>query len=90
MIKRTFFIFGLCFGLFFCLFFSFLLFLRLRLSLHLVLFALLAALLYFGLGVFVSNSPRDRVSKDHSCLRGFARFVSVRSGFEATSLRLSS
>ena len=92
MIKRTFFIFGFCFGLFFRLFFSFFLFLGLRLSLHhlLLLFALPASFLYFRLGVFISNSPRDGISKDHSCLRGRAQHISVCSGFETSPCCVSS
>ena len=90
-LKRTFvfvfgfvFGFGFCFGLCFC-FFSFLLFIRLRLSLNLLLFALVASFLYFGLGVFISNSSRDRVSKDRLYLKGFAQYVSIHSGFEMVS-----
>lgn len=87
-LKRTFvFVFG--FGFCFC-FFSFLVFLRLRRSLSLFLFALVASFLYFGLGVFISNSPCHRVSKDRLCLKSFARYVSIHSGFEMVSRWLRS
>lgn len=74
--------FGFRFG--FC-FLSFLVFIRLRLSLNLFLFALVASLLYFRLGVFISNSPGDRVSKGRLYLKGFARYVSIHSSFEMVS-----
>lgn len=84
-LKRTFvFVFAFGFGFCFC-FFSFLVFVRLRLSLHLFLFALVASFLYVRLGVFISNSPRDRISKDRLDLKGFARYYSIHSGFEMVS-----